>query len=228
MGQTGHLAPDRVVESERPKKAQARKRSESPAAASARAEAAAQAADAAEAAEEPAAPAEPDGRQSPPPKRQRRSGKASARGSLGVPLRTSKRRGSQGGGRFRCSYCASDVSATSRIKCAECDNFDLCVHCFSVGVEVFPHKNSHKYRVVEHLGFEVRRCLRCPLRFAALLQRAQEAPLTARPCRCSRRGGQRTRRSFSSRALACTGSGAGRQWPNTLAKPTAGRRRRRC
>jgi hypothetical protein len=190
VGQEGHLEPDEVVESERPKKAQARKRSGTVAAAAAAA--------AAEAAEEPAATAEPDGRQSPPPKRQRRSGKASARGSLGVPLRTSKRRGSQGGGRFRCSYCASDVSATSRIKCAECDNFDLCVHCFSVGVEVFPHKSSHKYRVVEHLGFEVRRWLLPPPWRAAP---ARADTTTNRPSgRCSRRAGRPTRRSYSSRA----------------------------
>ena len=31
-------------------------------------------------------------------------------------------------------------------QCAECSDFDLCVECFSVGVELHPHKASHKYR----------------------------------------------------------------------------------
>jgi hypothetical protein len=152
VGQNGHLTADCVLQTERPKAQASRKRAEAAAAAAAAAPKAA-AASAGGAASAAAAAASEE----PPAKRQRRPTASSGRGGGGgASVRTSRRRGAQGGGRFRCSYCASDVSSTSRIKCAECEDFDLCVHCFSVGVEVFPHKNSHKYRVVEHLGFEVR------------------------------------------------------------------------
>eukprot|EP00891_Asterochloris_glomerata_P008237 jgi/Astpho2/8237/fgenesh1_pg.00122_%23_16_t len=54
---------------------------------------------------------------------------------------------------FHCNYCARDISATVRIKCAECPDFDLCLDCFAVGVEITPHKSGHAYRVVDNLSF---------------------------------------------------------------------------
>lgn len=32
-------------------------------------------------------------------------------------------------------------------------DFDLCVECFSVGVELGEHKNTHSYRVMDYLAF---------------------------------------------------------------------------
>lgn len=40
-----------------------------------------------------------------------------------------------------------------RIKCAVCPDFDLCLDCFSVGVEITPHQNDHAYRVMDCLSF---------------------------------------------------------------------------
>lgn len=40
-----------------------------------------------------------------------------------------------------------------RIKCAVCTDFDLCVECFSVGVEIVPHRNSHGYQVMDNMHF---------------------------------------------------------------------------
>ena len=40
-----------------------------------------------------------------------------------------------------------------RIKCAECADFDLCLECFSVGVEAYPHRSNHAYRVIDNLSF---------------------------------------------------------------------------
>ena len=54
---------------------------------------------------------------------------------------------------FHCNYCNKDISNTIRVKCAVCPDFDLCLECFSVGVEVHPHKRSHAYRVVDNLSF---------------------------------------------------------------------------
>ncbi|EFC38263.1 predicted protein [Naegleria gruberi] len=53
--------------------------------------------------------------------------------------------------RFHCDYCKKDISSSLRIRCAECDEFDLCADCFFVGVETKEHKNDHAYRVMEYL-----------------------------------------------------------------------------
>ncbi|KAI8469008.1 MAG: hypothetical protein J3K34DRAFT_514672 [Monoraphidium minutum] len=54
---------------------------------------------------------------------------------------------------YHCNYCHRDISNEVRIKCADCQDFDLCLGCFAVGVEVTPHKNTHRYRVVDNLSF---------------------------------------------------------------------------
>lgn len=48
-------------------------------------------------------------------------------------------------GRYHCNYCSRDISNTVRIKCAECRDFDLCLDCFSVGVEIHHHENQQKH-----------------------------------------------------------------------------------
>ena len=54
-----------------------------------------------------------------------------------------------------CNYCQRDITDRTRIKCAECLDFDLCPDCFSVGVEIAGHKNDHGYRVTKALSFPV-------------------------------------------------------------------------
>lgn len=54
---------------------------------------------------------------------------------------------------YHCNYCNKDISGIIRIRCAKCPDFDLCMECFSVGVEVTPHKSNHPYRVIENLCF---------------------------------------------------------------------------
>ena len=56
---------------------------------------------------------------------------------------------------YHCNYCSKDISNVARIKCAVCPDFDLCLECFSVGVEITPHKNDHDYRVVDNLSFPI-------------------------------------------------------------------------
>lgn len=50
--------------------------------------------------------------------------------------------------RYHCNYCGKDISNVIRIKCAVCQDFDLCIQCFSVGVEIAGHKNNHDYHVM--------------------------------------------------------------------------------
>eukprot|EP01127_Copromyxa_protea_P017274 TRINITY_DN523_c2_g1_i1.p1 TRINITY_DN523_c2_g1~~TRINITY_DN523_c2_g1_i1.p1 ORF type:complete len:479 (+),score=82.59 TRINITY_DN523_c2_g1_i1:153-1589(+) len=52
-----------------------------------------------------------------------------------------------------CDYCNKDITQSARILCAVCVEFDLCVECFSAGVELRGHKYWHNYRVVEDLRF---------------------------------------------------------------------------
>jgi transcriptional adapter 2-alpha len=56
---------------------------------------------------------------------------------------------------YHCDYCHRDITNQVRIRCAECHEFDLCLDCFSVGVEIQSHKRTHSYRVMEKLDFPV-------------------------------------------------------------------------
>lgn len=46
---------------------------------------------------------------------------------------------------YHCDYCQKDISDVFRVRCAECPDFDLCVGCFTSGVETGSHKNTHNY-----------------------------------------------------------------------------------
>lgn len=48
---------------------------------------------------------------------------------------------------FYCNICRKDISFEPRIKCLSCKNFDLCLDCFRVGAEIFPHEATHPYIV---------------------------------------------------------------------------------
>ena len=50
--------------------------------------------------------------------------------------------------KYHCDYCSKDISYDLRIKCAVCTDFDLCIECFSVGVEIQLHRNDHAYQVM--------------------------------------------------------------------------------
>ena len=54
---------------------------------------------------------------------------------------------------FHCSYCQKDISSVVRMKCSQCVGVDLCVECFAVGAEPFPHKAGHPYHVIDDLSF---------------------------------------------------------------------------
>ena len=54
---------------------------------------------------------------------------------------------------YHCNYCQKDISHVVRVKCAVCADFDLCLECFSAGVELLPHRNDHAYRLVDNLSF---------------------------------------------------------------------------
>lgn len=57
---------------------------------------------------------------------------------------------------YHCSYCMRDITATVRVRCAECTDVDFCVDCFAAGVEPHPHRSNHAFRVID-------RTMSCPL-----------------------------------------------------------------
>jgi hypothetical protein len=57
--------------------------------------------------------------------------------------------------KVNCKYCLRDITRSFTVECAECENFFLCGDCFSSGVEIFSHKNNHKYKILD--------CLEIPL-----------------------------------------------------------------
>jgi hypothetical protein len=52
---------------------------------------------------------------------------------------------------YSCNGCHKDITTQFRACCAICDNYDMCSDCFAAGVQRFPHKNTHAYRVVDCL-----------------------------------------------------------------------------
>lgn len=57
--------------------------------------------------------------------------------------------------KFHCDICSSDCTRRIRIRCAECDDYDLCVPCFSRGKATGDHKPWHAYRVIEQHQYPV-------------------------------------------------------------------------
>lgn len=59
--------------------------------------------------------------------------------------------------KYHCDACSNDVTNTVRIRCndKDCEDFDLCVTCFSSGAEPMKHKTSHPYRIVKPHNFPI-------------------------------------------------------------------------
>lgn len=54
--------------------------------------------------------------------------------------------------KYNCDGCKRDITTKVRIKCRECDDFDLCIYCFYQGIEIENHKKDHKYSVINHFN----------------------------------------------------------------------------
>jgi hypothetical protein len=52
-----------------------------------------------------------------------------------------------------CNSCGIDVTDIVRIRCATCEDVDLCADCFAEGKEPDGHANDHPYRVVVRSAF---------------------------------------------------------------------------
>ncbi|XP_012940808.1 transcriptional adapter 2-beta isoform X2 [Aplysia californica] len=53
--------------------------------------------------------------------------------------------------RIRCNYCQNEIYGY-RLRCAECEEFDLCLQCFSLGAEVAAHRREHSFIIKNDQG----------------------------------------------------------------------------
>lgn len=77
---------------------------------------------------------------------------------MGVIRKKTAARGGEGGVKYICDVCSADVTSTVRIRCAhsDCNEYDLCVQCFSSGQSTQAHKPAtHPYRVIEQNSFPI-------------------------------------------------------------------------
>ncbi|KAF4839757.1 Transcriptional adapter 2 [Colletotrichum siamense] len=77
---------------------------------------------------------------------------------MGVIRKKTVTRGGEGGVKYHCDICSVDITSTVRIRCAHsaCNDYDLCVQCFSQGKSSSNHKpESHPYRVIEQNSFPI-------------------------------------------------------------------------
>ncbi|KAI1824557.1 hypothetical protein F4861DRAFT_505427 [Xylaria intraflava] len=71
---------------------------------------------------------------------------------MGVIRKKTATRGGEGGVKYVCDVCSADITSTVRIRCAHsiCNEYDLCVQCFSSGGSSGSHQPAtHPYRVIE-------------------------------------------------------------------------------
>ncbi|ORY58200.1 uncharacterized protein BCR38DRAFT_353560 [Pseudomassariella vexata] len=77
---------------------------------------------------------------------------------MGVIRKKTATRGGEGGVKYVCDACSADITSTVRIRCAHpaCNEYDLCVQCFSSGTSSNSHQPStHPYKVIEQNSFPI-------------------------------------------------------------------------
>ncbi|KAL2176877.1 uncharacterized protein P884DRAFT_260386 [Thermothelomyces heterothallicus CBS 202.75] len=77
---------------------------------------------------------------------------------MGVIRKKIAARGGEGGVKYVCDVCSADITSTVRIRCAHsaCNDYDLCVQCFSKGASSNAHQPAtHPYRVIEQNSFPI-------------------------------------------------------------------------
>lgn len=77
---------------------------------------------------------------------------------MGVIRKKTAIRGGEGGVKYVCDVCSSDITSTVRIRCADaaCTDFDLCVSCFAKGESRNAHDPAtHAFRVIEQNSFPI-------------------------------------------------------------------------
>ncbi|KAL8914546.1 MAG: hypothetical protein Q9171_000899 [Xanthocarpia ochracea] len=80
------------------------------------------------------------------------SSRESSSSEMGVIKRKNIVKGNEGGLKYICDVCSADITSTVRIRCAHaiCNEYDLCVPCFSKGESSRDHDpKTHPFSVIE-------------------------------------------------------------------------------
>ncbi|KAK6460523.1 hypothetical protein DFJ63DRAFT_337284 [Scheffersomyces coipomensis] len=56
---------------------------------------------------------------------------------------------------YHCDVCSTDCTNRTRVKCAICNDYDLCVPCFSSGLTTGDHKSWHDYQIIEQHTYPI-------------------------------------------------------------------------
>ncbi|KAJ8102952.1 hypothetical protein POJ06DRAFT_246151 [Lipomyces tetrasporus] len=59
------------------------------------------------------------------------------------------------GVKFHCDVCSCDCTHLVRVRCAVCQDYDLCVPCFASGASSGTHKPYHDYSIVEQHAYPI-------------------------------------------------------------------------
>ena len=54
-----------------------------------------------------------------------------------------------------CDSCSKELTLKLIFKCAQCEDYDLCIDCFCQGKESQDHLNDHSFRILEPLDFPI-------------------------------------------------------------------------
>lgn len=57
--------------------------------------------------------------------------------------------------KFHCDVCSADATRRVRIRCAVCEDYDLCVPCFAAGKTSASHEPWHDYMVIEQHQYPI-------------------------------------------------------------------------
>jgi len=56
--------------------------------------------------------------------------------------------------KYHCNYCEEDINGL-RVRCLECEDFDLCLQCFACGAEIGKHRSGHNYQFMDTGNFSI-------------------------------------------------------------------------
>jgi len=56
--------------------------------------------------------------------------------------------------KYHCNYCEEDINGL-RVRCLECEDFDLCLQCFACGAEIGKHRSGHGYQFMDTGNFSI-------------------------------------------------------------------------
>ena len=54
-----------------------------------------------------------------------------------------------------CFFCERKINDMTKVFCVDCKDIYLCVKCFVEGRESQNHKNTHRYKVLDRLDFQL-------------------------------------------------------------------------